>query len=269
MIKYCLLIFVLLVACKPVSCQRLTASTPAGREVRLFLGISLEDSVDFIRWTLELNSTKFNLQCNYGIGQNNTNGFIDGGKLVSINGTVSSRENKIVLNNKDRILVLKRVNDQIFHIEDDNNHLLVGNGGWSYALNMVSAKQQMVSTVRYENFSFGDSAIFEGRTPCGIPELSDRSTPCYKLKWKIKFYSKSAGAREGQYAIDGTAWRKTSPKKGQWKFDSAKSCLILFDDANKAILHLVPIDKNLLYFSMSNQSLLVGDQDFSYVLNRR
>jgi hypothetical protein len=52
-----------------------TASTPAGNEVRDFLGISQVDSMDFIRWKLKIiDGKEFNLSCTYGIGKPNTNG---------------------------------------------------------------------------------------------------------------------------------------------------------------------------------------------------
>ena len=66
-----------------------TASTPAGIEVRDFLGINRVDSIDFIRWKLTIiDGKEFDLSCTYGISKANTNGFIDE-KKVARKGTVS------------------------------------------------------------------------------------------------------------------------------------------------------------------------------------
>ena len=69
-----------------------TASTPADRVVRTFLGISLADSIDFIRWKVSLTDVKYTLECTYGIGKPNTNGFYDP-KTINLSGTVK-RDNQ-------------------------------------------------------------------------------------------------------------------------------------------------------------------------------
>src|SRR5205085_8534051 len=73
--------------------SRYTASTPAGTVVRTFLGIPLTDSVDFIRWKLTINADHYSLECNYGIGKPNTNGFYNGGKTISVNGILKKEKN--------------------------------------------------------------------------------------------------------------------------------------------------------------------------------
>jgi hypothetical protein len=68
-------------------------STPAGNTIRSFLGIPLPDSVDFIRWKIIVSNNLYHLQCNYGIGKPNTNGFIDGGKKIELSGKVGKAGN--------------------------------------------------------------------------------------------------------------------------------------------------------------------------------
>ena len=72
-----LLLFVLFVSCASSKETNYTASTPASPLVRNFLGISLTDSIDFIRWKLSINDKQYSLDCKYGIGKPNTNGFYD------------------------------------------------------------------------------------------------------------------------------------------------------------------------------------------------
>src|SRR5262245_22122842 len=84
---------------KPTKETYYTESTPAYQIIISFLGISLTDSIDFIRWKLSLTDVKYIVECNYGIGKPNTNGFYDGGKKVSFNGTVKREKNICTLQN--------------------------------------------------------------------------------------------------------------------------------------------------------------------------
>jgi hypothetical protein len=269
MLKNNLLIFILFLSCATGSSQSFTASTPAGAEVRRFLGIPLRDSVDFIRWDLELTNYAFNLKCNYGVGLNNTNGFIDGGFNVSFIGSFSLRENRVILKHNKQTLMFYRINPQLLHLLDDDNNLLVGNAGWSYVLNLVSAKEPIESVTSLPSFLIKDSAIFEGRTPCGIPGLNQISQHCYKIKWRINFYSSNLNGNEGEYIVQGTIWRSFGSKNGVWKYDTSKQGLILFDNKRKPVLYLIHASDKVLYFSTEKFYPLVGDKDFSYVLNRR
>lgn len=72
-------LFLFVTSCANSKDVHFTASTPASPLVREFLGISLTDSIDFIRWNLTLNDLKYAVECNYGIGKPNTNGFKNGG----------------------------------------------------------------------------------------------------------------------------------------------------------------------------------------------
>ena len=72
---------ILLASCASSKETNYTASTPADPLVRIFLGISQTDSIDFIRWKLTLSEKKYSLECSYGISKPNTNGFYDEKKL--------------------------------------------------------------------------------------------------------------------------------------------------------------------------------------------
>ena len=73
-------VLLFMVSCANGKDRNFTGSTPAATVVREFLGIDFRDSIDFIRWKLVLNDLHFKLECNYGIGKPNTNGFINGGE---------------------------------------------------------------------------------------------------------------------------------------------------------------------------------------------
>src|SRR5689334_14865582 len=81
-----LLSSLIIVSCASGKEKTFVGCTPAAPVVRSFLGISLNDSVDFIRWKLIIDDDHYQLECNYGIGKPNTKGFINGGKKIGLNG---------------------------------------------------------------------------------------------------------------------------------------------------------------------------------------
>jgi hypothetical protein len=159
-----------------------TGSTPANSVVKTFLGISLSDSIDFIRWKLTLDNTKYQLLCNYGIGKPNTNGFINGGNKIELNGQFKRENNYLVLLNEGKALNIVNVNSDLLHFSDNNNKLLVGNGGWSYTLNSLSPSGIDQMNLFTSQTLLKDSLVFDGRTPCNIPGISEAGKECYKLK---------------------------------------------------------------------------------------
>jgi len=129
-----LLSITLLVSCANSKETNYTASTPAAPLIRTLLGISLTDSIDFIRWKLSLTDQKFSLECSYGVSKPNTNGFYDE-KKVLINGIAKRENNNYILENVNHILKLAEINANLLYILNKDNTLLIGGGGWSYALN--------------------------------------------------------------------------------------------------------------------------------------
>ena len=85
---------ILFVSCANSKETNYTGSTPAEPIVRTFLGISQTDSIDFIRWKLSLTDKKYSLECKYGIGKPNTNGFYDEKKVV-LSGGVKKQNNPL------------------------------------------------------------------------------------------------------------------------------------------------------------------------------
>lgn len=249
-----------------------TASTPAGHVVRSFLQIPLSDSVDFIRWRLVLSEGRYNLYCNYGIGKPNTNGFINGGDKIELYGIVKKEENIYQLQNGAIILKLYQLNPDLLHLLDENNNLLVGNGGWSYTLNNVKPVVAGLVNKKQYPAALKDSMAFEGRTPCKIPGIVPAGTSCYKLKWYVVLYASAEKNKPGTYRIKGTPFRRLESKSGNWEIITRADGITVYqlkDDKNHGFLSLVKPDENILLFIDTNGKLLVGDENFSYTLNRR
>jgi len=85
---------ILLASCAGGKESTYIGSTPAtSNVVRSFLGIPFSDSIDFIRWKITMLDNKYSLQCNYGIGKPNTNGFISNGKWIALRGGLKKEKN--------------------------------------------------------------------------------------------------------------------------------------------------------------------------------
>ena len=247
-----------------------TGSTPAGPEVRRFLGIPLSDSIDFIRWVLIIDSNKYALDCNFGISKPNTAGFINDGKKIKLTGSFNSNNNYYQFRNKNNYLNIALINRNILQLLDDNKNMLVGNGGWSYTLNNTAAVTSGLINISSLNKPFKDSMTLEGRTPCAIPGLLPEGTVCYKLKWLLVMYN-TGNSNTGSYIVFSNLWSRQQKKAGTWsviKNSNNYSFYQLIDSNKKLPFFLVKIDDNIFMFANKDGDLLVGDEDFSYTLNR-
>lgn len=262
----------LFISCVKGNNKTYTGSTPAGNVVRLFLNIPLSDSVDFIRWKCILLKDSYQLQCNYGIGKPNTNGFINGGKKVELNGELKKEKNYYEFINGNRSIKLARLNEDLLHLLNTDNSFLVGNGGWSYTINSITPSGSDEVNFTAQQGILKDSMAFEGRTPCNVPGVIEPGKTCYKLKWFIVLYSNAQSNEPGTYRVLGTAWRKEGRKTGNWKIVTGKNGKTIYqlnDEEGKGLLYLVKVDEHILLFTDVNGKLLTGDEDFSYTLNNK
>ena len=267
-----LLLATFFVSCANSKETNYTASTPAAPIVKKFLGISLTDSIDFIRWKLSLNDLKYSLECNYGIGKPNTNGFYDGGKKIVLSGSVKRDKNTYLLQNGNQNLKLVELNGNLLHVLNEDNSLLIGNGGWSYAINNIAPAANDKVNLTAKQTIIKDSIAFEGRTPCGVPGIIPAGKECYKLKWLIVLYGNPANKQPATYKLLGTAYRVEGGRRGNWKIIAGKEGRIIYqlsDESGKPFIHLLKLDEGVLIFTDAKGNLLVGDLDFSYTLNRR
>ena len=267
-----ILIPVLLIACyaKPQD-KNYIASTPAAPAVRTFLGIPMTDSVDFIRWNLRFENDQYMLQCNYGIGKPNTNGFIGNGKKISLHNRLQKEKNYCQLRNGSKILKVIELNNNLLHLLDDHNNLLVGNGGWSYTLNNINPTIADQINITATQTALKDSMVFEGRTPCGVPGIIASGTECYKLKWHVVLYANVRQNQTGSYKLLGTPWRTEGGKNGNWKIVAGRNGQVLYqlnNDKGDAFIYLLKTDENILLFTDTYKNPLTGNEDFSYTLNR-
>jgi len=254
--------------------QTYVGSTPAHVAVRDFLGISLTDSIDFIRWKLEFSSGKFELHCQYGLSKAGTSGFVNE-KRVDFEGELVKKENYYHFKHNGTRISMLEVNTDLLHLLDQNNKMLIGNGGYSYTLNSTHPVKTDQFNIRPVQSTFKNPLVFEGRTPC--QELSkllnlNKSDACNKMKWYIIFYTDSMTGKPSYYQKGGIGYRKETMERGKWQIINGKDGRIIYHvipDNRAYSLNLLKGDDNILFFVDTNGRLLVGNDDFSYTLNRR
>jgi len=262
---------VLLVVCSYGKEVTYTGSTPAAAVVRKFLDIPLEDSVDFIRWKINISGQHYTLQCSYGLGQPNTNGFINGGSKITVNGSLQKEHNFFLLSNGHKKLKLAVLNENLLHILNPDDSFLIGNGGWSYTLNNIQPEQSKHINFIQEGTTIKDSMVFEGRTPCGVPGIIEPGALCYKLKWYIVLYGNTKKNTATTYKVFGTAWREKGGRKGKWQLintNDGRTIYRLNDETGNGLLYLLGVQENILLFTDAEGKILTGNEDFSFTLNR-
>ena len=170
---------VILTSCGATGKERsYTGSTPVGPVIRSFLGIPLSDSIDFIRWQLFIRDDQYHLHANYGIGKPNTNGFMNDGVKMELSGAIKRDKNYYSLQNGEKALKLVELNEDLLHILDTDNNMLVGGGGWSYTLNNMMPSVSDKVSMNAPAGSLKDSMAFLGRTPCKVPGLFPPAREC-------------------------------------------------------------------------------------------
>ncbi|WP_336516520.1 hypothetical protein [Pollutibacter soli] len=254
--------------------QTFVGSTPADPEVRKFLEMPLKDSVDFIRWKLLVSESTYKLEYNYGVSKPGTPGFYTD-HIKAVGGQLTRRDKNLVLTNKGKILNLALVNRNILHLINHNGKLISGNGGYSYALNNIHPELSDQFNLTSTNKIDKNPEVFEGRTPC--QEISaelglNKTDACTKMKWYIIFYRDSATGKPSHYLSGGRGYRKETMEKGTWKMLTGADDRIIYEVYSEKYhtpIHLVKGDDNILFFTDASGKLLVGNEDFSFTLNKR
>src|SRR5688500_8546598 len=144
-------------------------------------------STFFIRWKLVMRADQYELNCEYGLYKNGTNGFRNGTKVM-FSGKIIKQGHYYQLQRDDKIVYLFQVNSNLLHLADKNKNLLVGNGGHSYVLNIDIPFKTDQFNMPPTPPVMQDSVMFEGRTPC--QELSrilqlNKGAACNKMKWGL------------------------------------------------------------------------------------
>ncbi len=247
-------------------------STPAPAVVREFLGISLTDSIDFIRWKLVIRPDSYELNCRYGVSKGGTKGFVDG-KEVAFSGKLRKQGHYFVLQREGRTISILEINSNLLHLLDGNKNLLAGKWGYSYALNSNTPVKSDQFNLPSKQSTPEYVMAFQGRTLC--QELSvafgKKSYPGLQSDEMVYYFVHRFRNRETIHI----AWKAGEHiKKKRWRRAIGKSSgkdgriiyklnLPQWPDP----LYLLKADDNILFFTDAEGNLLVGNEDFSYTLN--
>ena len=247
--------------------------TPAHPEVRDFLGVSLTDSVDFVRWKIVLRSGSYDLDCRYGISKPSTSGFMDE-KTIVFSGTLSKQGNYYQLQREGKTFYLLEINSNLLHLTDKHKAMLIGDGGYSYALNSDNPIRSDRFNLPLKQSAPEKYMAFQGRTPCKeIASLmgEDKGPACNKMKWYVILYLDSVTCQPSYYLKGGRGYKKETMTRGSWEITRGRDGRIIYKlEAEKKnfAVYLLRGDDNILFFTDADGNLLVGNEDFSYTLNR-
>lgn len=266
----------------------LVGSTPGDKEIKTQLGISDVLNVDFIRWDLRINkSNNFELNIQFGESQPNTLGFKNGGHFKNYQGiyTISKNENKVfyqLVANQLKITLIK-LNNNLFHLLTASNNLMIGNGGWSYTLNnnKPTYNFNILPSMSSSLDTFNNNlvqVVFDGRTPCQEfanehQILVDKS--CFKLKWKLTLNRDKNTLKPTTYTIRKVIDNVPKDISGFWKIingtkHNPDAVIYQLDpDKPNQTISLFVADQNILYILHKNESFFIGNENFSFTLNKR
>lgn len=189
-------------------------------------------------------------------------------------------------------LWLMRVGENILHFLNEDKTLRIGNAGWSYTLNRrgtfvvtpLSARSPEEADASLSTNFWREAArkapeihgYFEGRSPCQeIAKLLNvpKGDSCIKIKWQLILYQDAETKAPSTYALAGLAWRHP-PKTGKWAVskgtkENPDAVVYQLDPDNReGFLAFQNVDENILLFLGNERELLVGNEHFSYTLNR-
>lgn len=265
--------------------------TPGDSLIKYTLGIPNESVVDFIKWDLIFDSlypNSFALYIIYGESQANTLGFKNGGKRKVYQGEYrilndAGKEIYQLTSSgfQTKILIVK-LNPNIFHLLSPEMQLMVGNGGWSYTLNNRSPDKNIYPLPKLTNSKniLKDTAlevIYDGRTPCQDFAAENKltvDTSCFKLKWKLILKRDPQTFQPTEYLLHRTNSRE-SDISGNWKISKGEptnmdAIIIQLDpDKPSQTISLLVGDGNVLFFLSKDKGLFIGNDNFSFTLNKR
>lgn len=262
---------------------KLVGSTPGGEEIKTSMGIARTAKVDFIKWQINfIDKSNYELNLHYGESQPNTMGFIAGGEKKTFKGQYQVLQNvgrfkevATLVISQNQQLKLVKVSENVYHILNEKNGLMYGNGGWSYSLfrkEILPENDLLISTAGFDNQS--KELVFDGRTPCQefakIYSQMKVSTTCFKLKWKFVIYCDKEGDKSGKCLIKNVVNNSPREIEAHWEIYEQKDKIfykILETNLDKPILFFIA-DESVIFFVDENMELFIGNEDFGFALNK-
>ena len=190
-------------------------------------------------------------------------------------------------------LSFQKLDDYLIHFLDRDEGLMVGSAGWSYTLNRVGnygrqtppTRPVSIATVKSSAPTPSGSAAtagavaavaFVGRSPCREAAIQLHKTveaDCIKAKWDLTLYRNPSTLAPTTFKLNGTFFRERI-REGKWtivrgaKVNPDAVVYQLDPDKPQESLTFLRAGDNILFFLDKERNLLVGNENFSYTLNR-
>ncbi|HET8781032.1 MAG TPA: hypothetical protein VFM63_01350 [Pyrinomonadaceae bacterium] len=267
-------------------------TSPCAEFVKPKLRIPAGENCDRIKWHLSIfESGKYSLRQEWGYHIDNRTYLSKGkfnmaGTWKIAKGRTGDPNGAVVQLDADQpnSIAFALIDKDILHLLDANNGLAVGDSGQSYTLSRLAMGYGLPATSSGLSTDADSTAEinFSGRTPCiEIAKEIKHPVPadCAKLKWSIDLYRDPQTLAPTTYRLRSTLYRHEPNgteiiREGKWKVTKGtktdKNAIVYQLDAFEfdGPIFLLKADPNVLFFLGKDGSLLVGDTDFSYTLNR-
>lgn len=269
-----------------------SGTSPCTDFVKPGLQIPAGENCDRIKWRVSLfESGKYELTREWGFHVDNRTYLAKGttsftGAWRIVRGRTGDPNGIVVQLDVDKpnTIAFALVDQNILHLLDPAKNLTVGDSGASYTL---SRRQKSSGLPNGSNGLTTDSesaveTSFSGRSPCReIAKELHRSvgSDCVKLKWSVSFYRDPKTLAPTTYRLRGTLYRNEIEnieriREGKWRVirgtKTDPNAIVYQLDAfgSDGPILLLKADRDVLFFLANDRTLLVGNDDFSYTLNR-
>lgn len=267
-------------------------TSPCADFLKAKLQIPAAENCDRIQWQISLyDSSKYELTGEYGYHVDNRTYLKKGrtnltGTWTTAKGRAGDPNGVVVQIDRDqpRYIAFALIDQNLLHLLDPNKHLAVGDSGASYTLSRHKKASALPTGSLGPRIDSDEPAAtnFSGRSPCQeiARELNRRvAADCSKLKWTIDFYRDPQTLAPTTYQLRGSLYRDESRgteqiRKGNWKVirgtktDPNAVVYQLEAFESDGPIFLLKADRDILFFLAKDRSVLVGDKDFGYTLNR-
>jgi hypothetical protein len=241
--------------------------------------------------------TTYTLESTYGPSQPNSLGPAGGGTAISMEGTWSivkgtktdADAEVYQLHSEDSQVAVSfvKMSDDILHVLNHDQTLMLGNAAWSYTLNRTDNRPPIdmdgpvgsgpeATRPPIPAMPAGSSVlgVFEGRSPCHeiVFEML-QLTPypnCLKIKSQLSLYQDQKTGAPSTYMLMGTS----SIQEGTWmilegtKDDPHAVVYQIHLEQSKEPVSFLKADDNHLFLLDQDLNLVVGNALFSYTLSR-
>ena len=148
--------------------------------------------------------------------------------------------------------------------------------GHSARAQTAAADNKVSESITFNEMPKGPAVygIFEGRSPCGISrQMGADMHDCDHLKWQLILFRDSITLKPTTFLLT-TEMFDRRPLSGKWKIgrgttNNPKAVVLALNYGKPGqVLYLYKGDENVLFFLDEGPGFRVGNQDFSYTLNR-